>query len=194
METKLQIPNPYFSLALEDQLQITRESVDEYVFREFESLNKEESMEEVWKNEPDRVEFEAHGFPCLIVRNKMGALCGYVRVASDHPFHGKNYEEIQDSINVHGGLTYSDHSQNKICHTPKPGEPDDIFWFGFDCAHAWDLTPEVYEMEKPGGILHDMKIRFQRLEAPLPRVIYRDIPYVKAECERLALQLKKAKP
>lgn len=33
---------------------------------------------------------------------------------------------------VHGGLTYSDRCHDDICHVPAPGEPDDVWWFGFD--------------------------------------------------------------
>jgi hypothetical protein len=24
---------------------------------------------------------------------------------------------------------------------PNPGEPDDVWWFGFDCAHCDDMSP-----------------------------------------------------
>ncbi len=30
-----------------------------------------------WDSEPDREEFRHAGFPCLVVRGPMGALCGY---------------------------------------------------------------------------------------------------------------------
>lgn len=58
-----------------------------------------------WKDEPDRVEWRCLGFPCLIVRNNSGALCGYVGVPPAHPWHGKKYDEV--GAEVHGGLTYS---------------------------------------------------------------------------------------
>ena len=39
-----------------------------------------------WQNEPDKRQWqdEATGLPCLIVRNSMGALCGYVGVSEGH--------------------------------------------------------------------------------------------------------------
>src|SRR6266496_32796 len=83
-----------------------------------------------WDNEPDRLEWrdKATGFPCLIVRNRMGGLCGYVGVPTKHPFHGKNYDSV--NISVHGGLTYSGACAGHICHIPKPGETDDVWWLG----------------------------------------------------------------
>jgi len=55
-----------------------------------------------------------------------------------------------------------------ICHIPEPGTSDDIWWFGFDCAHAGDGSP-----------LQD----YLRGE-------YRDIEYVKENIKSLAKQLK----
>jgi hypothetical protein len=49
-----------------------------------------------WDNEPDRVEFESLGLPCLIVRNPFGALCGYVGVPEGHPWYYKDREQIDD--------------------------------------------------------------------------------------------------
>lgn len=44
-----------------------------------------------WASEPDKMQWEdeATGYPCLIVRNRFGALCGYVGVAPNHPYFGK---------------------------------------------------------------------------------------------------------
>lgn len=43
-----------------------------------------------WQHEPDKVQWtdEATGLPCLAVRNRFGAWCGYVGVDEDHPWHG----------------------------------------------------------------------------------------------------------
>ena len=65
-----------------------------------------------------------------------------------------------------------------VCHRVPPGEPDDIWWFGFDCAHAGDFTP-AYE-------------RSEKLGAPTgwgSFVEYRNLDYVSAECRELAKQL-----
>lgn len=136
-------------------------------------------METPWKNEPDRLEWtdSETGLSCLIVRGPVGALCGYVAVPPSHSLHGTDYNTTQaDWIEVHGGLTYSGACHGPICHTPAAGEPDNVWWFGFDCAHSGDYIP--------GYERHFEALPFLR------DGIYRDLAYVQAECRRLALQLK----
>src|SRR5262245_60814744 len=97
-----------------------------------------------WLNEPDRDEWRdpKTGLVCLIVRHSTGALCGYVGVPPEHPFFEMDYgNERMWSLNVHGGLTYSDHCSGHICHTPALGEPDTVWWLGFDCGHLLDYIP-----------------------------------------------------
>jgi len=77
-------------------------------------------------------------------------------------------------INVHGGLTYSDFCSGHICHVPKPGEPDNVFWFGFDCSHGGDVIPSFREFD------------FKALMGET----YKDVAYVRAQVEHLAGQLK----
>ncbi|WP_251569639.1 hypothetical protein [Parasutterella muris] len=55
--------------------------------------------------------------------------CGYVSVPKNHPFYGKSYEDIQDKIRVHGGLSFG----GKL-HGLKD------LWFGWDYAHCRDHT------------------------------------------------------
>jgi hypothetical protein len=102
-----------------------------------------------WQNEPDKKQWvdEETGLPCLIVRNGHGALCGYVGVPNGHPWYGVSYDDVRvegdEWPEVHGGLTFSDKCQEggKICHKVEPGEPDDVWWLGFDCAHSGDMWP-----------------------------------------------------
>lgn len=153
-----------------------------------------------WQDEPDKEQWqdEATGFACLIKRNPMGALCGYVGVPEGHPWHGSGYspgwdEEVGNlspalrlltDVEVHGGLTYADSCQEgpedkTICHVPGLGEPEPLWWFGFDCAHAWDLAPAMAARE--------------RGYAPVSLDdVYRDRAYVKAECASLAQQASEA--
>lgn len=91
--------------------------------------------------EQDRVVFKAHGFDCLIVRGPLGAWCGYVGLPPSHPMHGKHYDVPQ--VQIHGGLTYSEFCHATICHNPLAGEIDQMWWFGFDCAHAFDEVPSM---------------------------------------------------
>lgn len=96
-----------------------------------------------WQTEPDLVEWRHRffpGLPLLAVRGAVGAWCGYVGVPPGHPLHGKPFGDV-DSVSPHGGLTYSDKCQGDICHVPGLGEPDDVWWLGFDCVHANDYAP-----------------------------------------------------
>lgn len=125
-----------------------------------------------WLGEPHRKEWRYKGLDCLIVRNWVGgALCGYVAVPASHPYHGMGFEDvhrINDDLAVHGGLTYASLCHGTICHEAKPGDADNVWWLGFDCAHYGDWSP---------------------LMLSLSDETYRDISYVMAETERLAEQL-----
>lgn len=151
-----------------------------------------------WLDEPDREEFEHAGYKCLILRHdEMGHLCGYVGVPKGHLCYGKSrhympYEDLL-SVSVHGGLTYSE-------------EGDGIYWalgywwFGFDCAHAWDQVP-LFNCWAAGGdsgvkIEGGLGIKFsgnQLLNSPLGIKIlngtYRNFQYVRGNVKRLAEQL-----
>lgn len=129
-----------------------------------------------WDNEPDRVEWSHGGFPCLIVRGPLGALCGYVAVPASHPWHGVDSDVI--GAEVHGGITYSRACEGDICHVPPPGEPDDVWWLGFDAAHCYDVIPGP--PVAPPGVYP--------LNHGLANGTYRTIGYMRAECERLAEQ------
>jgi hypothetical protein len=131
-----------------------------------------------WQTEPDRVDWTHAGLPCLALRNHHGVWCGYAAVAPGHPFHGQSYDDLD--VNVHGGLTYANTCAGPICHVPKPGEPDDVWWFGFDCAHTWDFSPGMTARLSTYGI--DPGPRD-------PEEVYRTLDYVQAEVIRLAEQL-----
>lgn len=51
-----------------------------------------------WQDEPDKAQWvdEATNLDCLMVRNPMGALCGYVGVPREHPWYGKGYSECTE--------------------------------------------------------------------------------------------------
>lgn len=122
--------------------------------------------EKPWKTEPDRVEWidEATGLLCLMVRvPDFGSWCGYVGVPYEHPWYGRHYSKVGD-LDVHGGLTFSDRSTDRVFHS----EAANVWWLGFDCAHAFDLVP--YLNLGPG--------------------VYRDLAYVRAEVVKLARQIR----
>jgi len=136
-----------------------------------------------WDSEPDKVQWTdpATGLPCLAVRNpRSGNWCGYVGVSSGHPAYHQGYDAVD--VEVHGGLTFAGSCQEnspepRICHTPEPGEPDDVWWLGFDCAHVFDLSPA-----------------YKALLAPITGDVYRSLGYVRWECTSLAQQLSEIGP
>ena len=61
-----------------------------------------------------------------------------------------------------------------ICHIPSEGEPDHVWWFGFDCAHYMDFSPAYAKRYGDRESNDEM---------------YRDFEYVTAEVTNLASQL-----
>lgn len=158
------------------------------IVTKFKGKEKKELPPGPWDNEPDKKQWlgKATGLPCLIVRTPLGHLCGYVGVYKTHPFYGKDYDNVNthNYIDVHGGLTFSNKSQKggKFCYKVEKEEDDDVWWWlGFDCAHVGDLIPSMLEL-------------YNKMNIEIPdyhnKDIYRDIDYVTAECEKLAVQLK----
>lgn len=112
-----------------------------------------------WLEEPDRIEWEHAGLPCLMERNSFsGHWCGYVGVALGHPWYGKDEDEL-GAVEAHGGVTYS---RLGLASAPEG------WWVGFDCAHAYDFMPMLPRILDPAG--------------------YKSRAYVQAEVERLADQ------
>jgi hypothetical protein len=142
-----------------------------------------------WQSEPDRLGWEHAGLPCLMVRHdRSGHWCGYVAVPPDHPLHGNGYEA--PDVDIHGGLTYANACQGDVCHVAKPGEPDDVWWFGFDCAHAGDFNP-MSNMRMLRDVIGSELYNHAKAVAANDWTVetYRDVPYVQAETNRLAEQL-----
>ena len=143
---------------------------------EYRTVDKSKWPRGEWDNEPDKIQWqdEATGLPCLIVRGPVGALCGYVGLPPGHRYFGVDYDNAE--ADVHGGLTFAGGCQHTsedkgVCHKPAVGEPDNVWWLGFDCAHCGDLTPKMssrFDLDDEG---------------------YRNVDYVAQECARLAAQL-----
>jgi hypothetical protein len=155
-----------------------------------------------WQDEPDRVEWYVDGVACLALRHPgAGHWCGYAAVPPGHRWHGLGYsacysDDCPDGetcphyadVEVHGGITFAEKCAPKrsdrdpreqVCHVPRPGEPDDVWWLGFDFHHAWDIAP-AFEMRKREAGMRD---------EPPGSYVYRDIEYVKGECESVARQI-----
>jgi hypothetical protein len=134
-----------------------------------------------WDGEPDRVDWVEpwSGYPCFVKRGPLGAWCGYVGVPPGHRHHGADYDDVP--VDVHHGLTYAapcepddDRSHvERICHVPAPGEPDDVWWFGFDCAHYTDVVPGMVANGFDWG----------------PEAFYKTVDYARSSTAGLARQL-----
>lgn len=114
--------------------------------------------------EPNFKMFLHNGHICVIVRTPYGHYCGYVGVTESSSLYKTDYELIYD-INVHGGLTYA--INGLYCFE---GMLDNVWFFGFDCAHFNDAVLYNHYAEESG--------------------IYRDFEYVKENVINLSNQLK----
>jgi hypothetical protein len=150
--------------------------------REWYFVDKSSWGKGAWITEPDKAQWqdEETGMACLAVRHPTaGHWCGYVGIPEGHKLFGKAYDDV--GADVHGGLTFSDRCSGNpeghtVCHVVDDGEPE-VFWFGFDCAHLWDISPAREIRERLAGFESE------------PQSRYRTLPYVKDECHKLAVQL-----
>ena len=81
-------------------------------------------------------EWEHAGMTCALRHGVFDAPCGYVALPVGHKLHGKSDVQIDDEVNVHGGITLAGRIGS-----------DDLgrFWAGFDMAHYHDFDPYDYE-------------------------------------------------
>ncbi len=122
-----------------------------------------------WDSEPDKISWEYAGLQCDAVRHpRLGNWCGYVKFPRSAALpHSDNFE-------VHGGVTFSS-----------------LGIIGFDCGHAFDLAPgllPVLGSIAPGHVYAVTEERHTPHEIEREEV-YRNLPYVKAETNRLAQQI-----
>lgn len=149
------------------------------------------------------------GLACMIFRNRRGVLCGYVAVDDSHPWFGVKYSQCMRAemgedcpaparwggcehrpeflVSVHGGLSYSAFCEEAngvdqsllLCHIPAPGQPERVWWFGYDTGHALDFAPadSMWDM-LPASIKEYLDFQ-----------VYRDLAYIKQQNASLARQL-----
>ncbi|HEY9803243.1 MAG TPA: hypothetical protein V6D25_23065 [Leptolyngbyaceae cyanobacterium] len=133
-----------------------------------------------WQQEPDRIEWVYLGFPCLIIRQDAGWLCGYVGIPPTHPYYGKDVlDDELKFIPVYGKITFSKashHSDNQsaVCHQLLPTDGN-YWWLGFDCSHSEDVIPIMVNFFNFGDST------------------YKNMEYVKNQVESLAQQLNNLK-
>lgn len=142
-----------------------------------------------WDSEPDRVQWEnmKSRYPCLIRRAYVsGSWCGYVGVLETHKLHGVDRNDVEDGVDVHGGLTFADYGfQTKLkpdgVNIEGDGDFEKLWWFGFDCGHYADVKPAIDALLRETsrqGLAH------------FPGDSYKTWKYVIAETNALAEQLK----
>jgi hypothetical protein len=131
-------------------------------------------MEKEWETEPNYMDGKFFGLPCFIKRHEdFKTLNGYVGVPEINQYYEKDYNDLD--VDVHGGLTFANGGVHKIFGY--------YWWFGFDCAHAFDYSPGRTElMEKAGTPAITMRSLFND-------EVYRNMPYVQEQCIQLAYQL-----
>lgn len=145
-----------------------------------------------WNKEPDRVQFEHEGLPCLLIRNELGAWCGYVGVYIDSPLFGICDSEIElpSHCEVNSFESSVEREDKLWLELPLPEDvpidvnnieeaidnhvrvPLRVWFFGFDCCHYRDLVPGMGVLTK--GIDKHM------------RGVYRDYKYVVQVCKDMA--------
>lgn len=127
-----------------------------------------------------------------VVLNDIGHRCGYVALPSSHPLHGKEYMQIDYDLDVHGGLTFSEHSHliESECND---------WWLGFDAGHMiydkadleafekyYQLNKEDYDRIKKMDNLYD---NFEKDGFKGVKRTVKDFEFMRNECERLIDQL-----
>ena len=152
------------------------------------------------------------GLRAVVLMTDMGHRCGYVGVSTDHPLFAVEYNEQTPKLKpnmqrttekmspiqvlcavgkseaelntpemvfeVHGGLTFSSYGGGKY------PVASNLWWFGYDCAHAGDLPEPDSRMGRMYADMH-----FAQHDG-----VVRTLDYCVAECESLASQLTEVKP
>ena len=120
--------------------------------------------------------FMHRGYVCVVLRpeymkglkqSRMSIhLCGYVGVPRGHPFYGWDYDTGNVYPPCHGGVTYSG---------KRLVSSSNLWFIGFDCAHAGDVT-YLSDFDSEYGIGTDT---------------YKDMEYVTKEVKKLAEWLRR---
>jgi hypothetical protein len=137
-----------------------------------------------WLLEPDRVEFCVAGLSCLIVRHpEFGSLLGFVGVP-----RGQAARVDLDRLDVHGGIDTV--GPLDPLYGPPPAGQERHVWFGFVSGSLLDVVPWLQKI-RPGIYEYEVA-NAQGAPGATTRAKYRDLQYMRRECERLARQIAKA--
>lgn len=163
-------------------------------------------------------EFEHAGYKCVVTFGVIGHRCDYVGIPKSHSLYGKDYQEhldikktdigdreisgvfpllgacldederirIEAYFQCHGGITFADGGENS-----KYPIESDLWWFGFDCAHAGDKADLTYAMQKFPDRQKEYRTRLIiENKYHIEDDVIRTEEYVAEECKKLAEQLK----
>ena len=141
--------------------------------------------------------FKRSGLDCVVLAVDTGHRCGYVGVPKSHPLYGRHYfetlsdnsdVEICSNIDIHGGLTFSSDG-----HGGYPVAKDDVWWFGFDCAHFGD-SADIDIMKKfnvPDDYARMLDFVHKKLaEKSGERSTVKTLDFCVRQCAKLAKQLR----
>lgn len=106
---------------------------------------------------------------CFVMRNQMGAWCGYVQVPVGHPW--RSLDDVQ-GVSVHGGVSFFE-------ETDMGGQIQRGMWVGFDCGHCDDYQPAMETVMR----------RLMKGHQTLSSQVYRTFEYVVEEARNLAGQV-----
>jgi hypothetical protein len=145
-------------------------------------LDKTGWLAGIWQEEPDLFYYihESINYPCLASRNTIGTWCGFVGIAETHPLFMQHYEtEPYRYIEVHGEVSFTGFlKEESLLFAP----PKRWWWIGFDTHHEGDFCPNVERFpNKP----RTRKLKAKTSDSP----IYRDVLFVEAQLNILAMQL-----
>lgn len=91
-----------------------------------------------WVDEPDAAKIICGDAPAVAARLGVYAWGGYLGFPEGHPTFGESYDNHYDDWpDVHGGWTFSDLNPR----IDEIARMNGLWWIGFDCAHAGDLSP-----------------------------------------------------
>lgn len=149
------------------------------------------------------------GLRAVVITTDLGHRCGYVAVTDKHPLHGMAYSDkiqgidadalpvgkqgaipliiqalgdtpgvgIDVLFDVHGSITYTGGGQYPV------ENDENLWWFGFDAAHAGDARDPALMDEKQRQLYERLGI-LGDADGDV-----RSCDYMMNECERLARQL-----
>jgi hypothetical protein len=133
-----------------------------------------------WETEPDKLDWvhEPTRYKCKIRRHHYSLhLNGYVGIPYGHVWYGQNYNDTTlPEPGVHGGVTFT----GRMLETKGRA----VWWVGFDCGHASDMSP--------GVVMQLLNTKYEdtaTLHLFDKYTEYRDIDYVRNQCNTLAENL-----